>query len=295
VKRTPPTVRILFFLAAASISFGTSLFLNQDVCTTVNCTSFAASFSGTNAGTGESDLSGVIDKGTPDPSDTFDQYGFLCTGPGITCATSFNSLSVNYGNTNLLSIARQTDEFFSSGYYRFLDTFTNNTATPVSGDILIYGNLAWITEGQTADQPFATDPSQLNVFVDSGNDRPAIGLVSGNNPWSDANIIFSLDGRSPAYIVQLNVAPGQSVSLLSFVVLAGTPVDNSPAPTTYDPDSPGALALALSLMSTPDLEGLTSDQIDSIVNFTPEPGTLGLVGVCLIAGGLTLRRRKRNT
>lgn len=287
----------LFFLAFAPASYSSTLFLTQDICVNATCSGASpqSSYSGSNAGTGESDYSGAIYKGSSDPLDTFDEYGMICTAPGSTCA-DYGTPGFTYGNEDLVTITRQTEMFYSEGYYRFLDTFTNNTSTDISGDIVFYGNIPWLPGGgesnETPNPGCGSPTSSLYVECDDGsglmndqNDRPAIAMVAGNDSWAASNISYALDGRSPTFIIQVDLTPGQSISILQFVVLDAN-ADGSP-------DVADAESLATSLQNNPNLSGFTATQIDSIANFdTPEPGTFSLVGAFLAFGFIAARRRR---
>jgi hypothetical protein len=282
---------LLLMLSAAWLAYGTPFTINSsDICTDANCMTGGNSYTGSNAGTGESDYSGVNFKGTSNPNDSFDSAGFICTTLGPTCTAQPGGVPYATG----LTITRDTQEFTNLDMYRFLDTFTNNTSSTISGNIDAYSNLAWLTqsagEDQTAVYPYSTDESQLVVITDSGDNRPAYTLVTGNNAWANANISYYLDGRSPTDNFYVTVQPGQSISILEFMALSA----NEPTAGNYTPNAGEAYSMGMNLLSDPYLAGLSQTQIDSIVNFNvnaPEPGTLGLLGGGLVLAFLKLRKR----
>jgi hypothetical protein len=297
------SISTLFFLAFAPAGYSSTIVLSSDICTTQNCNSQNGSYSGANAGTGldsfgDGDDSGAIDKGTVGPGgpglsndyDTFDTYGAICTSiAGTDCDKNYASF-LN-GNSGSVSINALTQELTSgsNGFYRFVDTFTAGSQGFI-GNVVFYGNIAWLNEGDTANSGCGSPASSLVVECNDTpgfDNRMAIGFLAGNDAWAATHISYELDGDTPTFIINLDLAPGQSISIAQFVLLAGTGTG------PFVPNPAGALAEADYLQNNPDFSGLTTAQIDGIANFdTPEPGTFGLVSVCLAIGLFTLRRQR---
>lgn len=199
--------------------------------------------------------------------DTFDNFGFYNSG--------VSSLTLN----------RQV-ELLSGNVYRFFDTFTNNQSTRVTTTVNFFGNL-----GSDGDELISYDAGGLMVSCEDDGagaciDDAVLALVSGNNGLGSQaitpdryNVRFALD-----------LAPGESISLLNFAFLARD--EDGP----LDSDVDLAIATGQSLLAAPRLEGLSAEQIARIGNFNiagvPEPSTWAM----LIAGfgvtGAALRRRR---
>ena len=269
------------------------MLISSDVCTTANCGSLGSSYNSSNNGTGldtynDGDDSGAINKGTNSPYDTFSTYGVICTSTSATdCSKEYSS--VLGGNTGSLSVNRLTQEIIngSSSYYLFFDTFTAG-ANGFSGDVVFYGNLAWMQAGDTTNSGCASPSSSLVVECDdkSGANRPAVGFVAGNDAWASTYITYQLDGDSPTFIYNFtganSLGAGQSVSVAQFVLLEGS--GGGP----YTPNPSGALSEAAAIQGDPNLGGLNAKNFDP----TPEPATFGLVGAGLALGFSALRRRR---
>jgi hypothetical protein len=262
---------------------------NPGICVNEFCDSPSpqTSYTGPNAGTGESDYSGVIQNGATTPFENFDSYGWICLA-----SSSPDCLAAS---TAGLTISRETNEFPGSGsnYFSFLDTFTNSTGSTISGNIVFFGNYAFMQgspAGDTATQVSYTN--FLQVVQDSLSELPAMAFVTGNNAWAQNNISFVLNGDSPTYTFSVSLAPGQSISLLQFVVLAATVGSGG----NVTPDLGTVASVAQGLLDNP-FVGLSNSQIAGIVNFSvvPEPGTLGVAGLGLWLGCRKLPRRNRNS
>lgn len=206
-------------------------------------------------------LGEVVDGG----SYAFDAFGFYNSGVGS------------------LNQSRQV-ELLGGNVYRFFDTFTNNSAAPVTTTLNFFGNL-----GSDGDELVSHNSQGLIVSCTDGGagscvDQPVLALVSGNNGLGQAAL--TPDRYNVRYTVSL--APGQSLSLLNFAFLASD-VDG---PTVADQQL--AASTGLSLLAAPRLEGLSQQQIASIANYdispVPEPATWGLAlaGLC----GLAMRVRR---
>ncbi len=198
----------------------------------------------------------------------FDAFGFYNSGVGS------------------LGQSRQV-ELLSGNVYRFFDTFTNTSDASVTTTLNFFGNL-----GSDGDELVSHNGKGLIVScTDDGagqcTDQPVLALVSGNNGLGQAAL--APDRYNVGYTISL--APGQSLSLLNFAFLAS----DVAGPTAADQLL--AQSTGLALLSDPRLEGLSSQQIASIANYTispvPEPAGWGMALAGLAAIGLMKRRSGR--
>lgn len=246
----PATAHAAQFAASADIVTGTG---------------FGASYTGVGGQIQPSGrwLGAVQDGG----ADTFDNFGFYNSGVGA------------------LTLTRQV-ELLSGNVFRFFDTFTNATGARIRTTVNFFGNL-----GSDGDELVSYNANGLMVSCqDDGTgsctEDAVVALVAGNNGLARQTI--TPDRYSVRF--DLDVAAGQSVSLLNYAFLARD--DSGPLP--------GDVALATitgqALLNAPRLDGLTGAQVGRIVNFAvtavPEPGAwlLMILGFGLV--GTALRRRR---
>jgi hypothetical protein len=256
--------RILLRLAALfAISLATacaSQFTTPlDVCLNLNCSSFGAGYTGPNAGTGILDARGTIEKGG---MDAFDFFGYV-TGLGP------------------LTLNRRVDALPSENTYRFLDTYTNPTASFISETVLFRGNLT-----HNGNHTILLQTPFLTVDKDNTNRIPTVAMANGNNDWAKNNMSASYDGREYILAIHLALNPGQSVNILNFAFLAF----DTGTPRNVAGDSALAQSAGQNLVNVPDYSGLSTQDTNKIVNYTPEPATAGLVALAI---GLALTVRKR--
>lgn len=200
-------------------------------------------------------------------ADTFDNFGFYNKGVGA------------------LTQTRQV-ELLSGNLFRFLDTFTNNTGARIRTTVNFFGNL-----GSDGDELVSTNAGGLIVSCqDDGDglctDNAVVALVAGDNGLAQQGI--TPDRYNVGF--DLDVAAGQSVSLLNFAFLA------------RDVDGPTADDVTLAtdtgraLLRSARVEGLTDAQRASIVNFSasalPEPASWVMMILGFGLAGAMLRRRR---
>lgn len=198
---------------------------------------------------------------------TFDNFGFYNRGVGA------------------LTQTRQV-ELLSGNLFRFLDTFTNNTGARIRTTVNFFGNL-----GSDGDELVSTNAGGLMVSCQDDGDGhctedAVVALVAGNNGL--ARQAITPDRYTASF--DLDVAAGQSVSLLNFAFLARAVDGPTAGDVTLATDTGRAL------LQSARVEGLTEAQRASIVNFSasalPEPASwvMMILGFGL-AGGMLRRRR----
>ncbi len=218
---------------------------------------------GGNVQPGNRPLGSIADGGF----DTFDNFGFYNTGTGG------------------LALSRQV-ELLSGNTYRFLDTFTNTTGAAIRTTVNFFGNL-----GSDGDELVALSAGGLTVSCQDDGDGNCIedavlALVAGNNGL--AQVAVTPDRYNARFA--LDVAAGQSVSLLNFAFLARDEAGPLASDVTL------ARATGQALMAAPRLDGLSATQVAGIVNFSvsavPEPAGWAMMLTGLGATGIMLRRRR---
>ena len=199
--------------------------------------------------------------------DTFDNFGFYNSGTGG------------------LTLRRQV-ELLSGNTYRFLDTFTNSTGAAIRTTVNFFGNL-----GSDGDELVSYAQGGLTVSCEDDGDGNCTGdavlaLVAGNNGL--AQVAITPDRYNARFA--LDVAAGQSVSLLNFAFLAR----DEDGPLASDVDL--ARTTGQALIAAPRVDGLSAAQVATIVNFTvtavPEPASWAMMMIGFGATGAMLRRRR---
>ena len=269
----------LALLSLLSINANGAQFVaSSDICTLADCSSAGGSYTGASSGTTvifsvthpATDLRGAVSDGG---GDAFDYFGYVA-------------------NVGTLSLNRQT-ELLSGNIYRFFDTYTNNTQSTINTTVTFVGDLG--SDGGTI-------YSNVNSFRQTSSDGappgdPVVGFIWGNNSFASAMVRSTGQGGNSganertAIAASLNLAVGQTVSLLYYAFLAKDLTDRS-----------GDLTLALNtvngLFSNPNFSGLSSQQQAQTLNWgearvsgVPEPSTafLTLGGLAALAW---MRRRR---
>jgi amidase len=200
-------------------------------------------------------------------------------------------------------------------YGRFFDSFTNTLHAPVTVDVAFGGQLGYNTGvNQTAiagsssgDAAIAPTDSWASWYSPSAGAGSAshngpsatvagepgtAGAITrmGNflrDPFANDMASAGDEANHPAFMTELTIQPGQTASLLRYVIagrsevrgLGGNPVPA--AGSEVDLVEAGATALA----ATPDLSDLRTGEICSVVNFAP--ATLGITDPATCAAAAT--------
>lgn len=278
---------------------------------------------------------GYVSDGGGDAFDDFGYLGLLVRDAGNNLVAQTNTLSgfslvTSEGNSRLVFstasqsvggvvVSRQLYMPPGSDILRYFDTFVNTTAAPLKIQVAFQGDLGSDSSTKVA----ATSSGDLqftpaDIWGVTVQDRsatggsaagdPVVGMLPGNLRFTSIADAYGTDPFSApwagngndgvSFIYSLDLAPGQSSSLI-FFVYRGLAEGNTP-PLGGDSVAAGtqvplAVAALNSLLITPDLSHLSVQQIGQIANFTavPEPSTWAL----LVCGGVMLalgaRRRLR--
>ncbi|MFC5678438.1 amidase family protein [Aeromicrobium endophyticum] len=163
-------------------------------------------------------------------------------------------------------------------YGRFLDSFTNTTKKTVVVDVAFGGQLGYGTGNNKAsvattsngDASITTADGWASFDTAAGPTRRPSATVTGTpgtagaltrvgnflrDPFENSFASAGADENNhPGFVHGLTIAPGDTVSLAQYVVTGGTSVSD-------------VGATASSLLTSPDVSGLSSSEICSIVNF----------------------------
>jgi amidase len=243
--------------------------------------------------------------------------GVLMRGFGLTFdgSNSFSShRAVSLGG---VAVTRSLTINQKESYARFFDTFTNESRSPLSVDVDFGGQLGYDLGSHqsaifaTSDGDLIPTPADSWVEMDSPSEPGNLASASAHGP--SATVLgtagssftktsdFLVDPFGKAlqtsgdeaneygFITHFTLAPGQTRSLVHFVVTglsetAKTPSGGAAPGAGTQTSAVGTLATALA--AKPDLSGLTTGQLCSIVNWSEasikafEPGysAAGCVG-----------------
>jgi amidase len=225
--------------------------------------------------------------------------GVLMRGFGLTYdgTNSFSSHSaVSLGG---VAVTRSLTVNKEANYARFFDTFTNESRSPLTVDIDFGGQLGY-GMGSHQSAIFATSSGDLTptpadswVEVDSPSEPGNLASASAHGPSATvlgtAGTSFTQtsdflvdpfnkplqtsgdEANEYGYINHFTLNPGQTRSLVHFVVIGLSETGKTPsggAAPGVGTQTSAVGAEATTLATTPDLTGLTTGQLCSIVNWT---------------------------
>jgi amidase len=202
----------------------------------------------------------------------------------------------------------------TDNYGRFFDSFTNTLHEPVTVDVAFGGQLGYNTGvNQTAiagtssgDAAIAPDDSWASWYSPSAGagsashngpsatvaGGPGTGAITrmGNflrDPFTNDMAMAGDEANHPAFMSSLTIQPGQTASLLRYVVsgrsevraLGGNPVPAAGSEVDFVEETAARLAAA------PDLSDLRTSELCSVVNYAPT--TLGTTDPATCAAAAT--------
>jgi amidase len=185
----------------------------------------------------------------------------------------------------------------SENYARWLDTFTNTTASTLSIDVAFGGQLggstnysgpyyqSGIVASSSGDTTAGTNDSWVEVSTGEPSVYGPVGVVLGTpgagnltrtGNWLENTFSSSLatggdEGNQYAFINHLTLAPGETKSLVHFVAVGLSETSETPSGGATPPAGSQLAAVeaeAEALAATPDLSNLTTGQLCAISNFS---------------------------
>jgi amidase len=226
--------------------------------------------------------------------------GVLMRGFGLTYdgSNSFSShRAVALGG---VAVSRSLIVNQEENYARFFDTFTNVTRSPLSVDIDFGGQLGYnlttpknhqsatfaTSSGDrtvsTADSWVVVDSPSVVGEITSPSQQGPSATVLGSVPFTQTSDFLINPFGKPlqtsgeeaneyGYINHLTLQPGQTRSLVHYVITGLSEKTETPAKTAVPAAGSQTTAVeneAKALSATPDLSGLTTGQLCSIANWT---------------------------
>lgn len=232
------------------------------------------------SGHGHGTAGGVVTGVTAD--DAYDGYG----GVGLEGMTHFGGLTVTrdveatHGPGDITTPI--TAAFTSAGIpnaARWVDTFTNNTGSTISGMVATANNLGsdsntqWVVVGPNNNY-------LISVQAGSSGADPVVAHVLGNNAYTAAQTEHYANGDdNPVWRYDLSVAPGETKRIVIFnILVASTAYD----PADKTPDIAYAQQLAEQLtnngnplpINSPFFTGYTAAELLQVVNWDFEAASL---------------------
>ncbi|MBC9735616.1 amidase family protein [Nocardioides marmotae] len=180
-------------------------------------------------------------------------------------------------------VTRTVDVVEEEGYGRWLDTLTNTTDEPLEVEVAFGGQTGYGASGTNASRVVATssgddvlDPADTWTASASGAGAAGatwqgptatvVGDFDRTGDWLRDTFTapYSAEGHAanyPAYVNTLTLEPGASASLVRFVA-----VGERVTAATADAELAAVTERAAELAAEPDLDGLSADEVASIVN-----------------------------
>jgi len=173
-----------------------------------------------------------------------------------------------------VQVARDVEVEKADDVVSFFDTFTNTTTAPLTVEVSFGGSLGWGTGANqgtvraTSDGDADVEPADTWVTSDPDADnlRP-VGIVLGEGvdavgdqqagPFTTAYDPTTSAANYPGFVHRLEIAPGETRSLLQYVVAGASGAGTREALTSA----------TAALATTPDTERLSLDQLCTVANW----------------------------
>jgi hypothetical protein len=177
-------------------------------------------------------------------------------------ATPFNGLENNRSTETYV-----TQSALPANTVRWFDEFTNTSSEPITVNLAFSGNL-----GSDSDTNLLRTGAGYFVTGDGYGSDPVIAHIYGNNAFADAATVNVVANDDNPYILYetITVAPGETVSLMHYNAL----VADADRDTNFDEDDPiyqaeadEAERVAMAFLNSPVFEGLSADQIATLLNW----------------------------
>ena len=228
--------------------------------------------------------------------------GVMLRGFGLTFDGSNSFGSHHAVSLGGVAVTRSLIVNQEKNYARFFDTFTNESRSPLTVDIDFGGQLGYdlttptnhqstifaTSSGDTtatpADSWVAVDtPSEVGNLASASQYGPsAVVLGTAGSAFTQTSDFLTDPFNKPlqttgdeaneyGYINHFELQPGQTRSLVHFVMIGLSEKTESPAKTgvpALGTQTTAVKTTATELSATPDLSGLTTGQLCSIVNWT---------------------------
>lgn len=219
--------------------------------------------------------------------DAYDGYGALYGVPtgedvsGTGYILPFNGLT---GTRQTETYATQTA--LPDNSIRWFDSFTNDTASPIdmrlafggnlgsdSGTEVLYQGSTWIVTGQSPySGSISTDPVIAHLYGNNSFAENAQVVDYNGNPFAASSSKNNIFFQYPELIVQ----PGETVSWMHVNILFGDETRDTD-PNSYAADALLAQQAAELFINSPVFDGLTADQVASLLNWNVQ-GTTPTLG-----------------
>lgn len=239
--------------------------------------------------------------------DRFD--GTLMRGFGLKYDGDGNYTSTQSVDLSGVLMTRSLDIEQDKDWGRWLDTFTNTNREPLTIEIAFGGETGYGASGTNASNIVMTSSGgAVATPADTWTTTASETAPGSTTGAPDATVVGSFDrtgdwlrntfttpmattgheANFPAYINKLTIQPGQSASLLHYVV-----VGQMVTPDTLQSQIDAVSSVAAQLAAKPVLTGLSRNEICSVVNFHLDPASAGVKpGNCSGRGATEVKQPK---
>jgi amidase len=241
--------------------------------------------------------------------------GILLRGFGMTFDGRDTFATTNGVKLDGVVVQRELKVDKAGNYGRFFDSFTNTLHVPVTIDVAFGGQLGYntgvnqsaIAGSSTGDATISSDDAWASWYspsagADSASHNGPSATVAGEpgtpgavtrmgnflrDPFANDMAAAGDEANHPAFMSEITIEPGQTESLVRYVVagrseiraLGGNPVPSPGSEVDFVEDT------ATTLSTTPDVSDLSTGEICSVANFTP--ATLGITDPATCAAAAT--------